>query len=119
MLSKAVKARQRYNRYRRLKSIKRGRRMAIKACDWIYRSWFMREPVGPFRDATDHQDTVIHQLGFLKGFRSRLKQFVARQVVWHHRGAYRNNKTPYELALEFKRFLTQDLNVRIGQSYVP
>lgn len=118
MLSKEVKARRKYNRYCRLKSIKQGRRMAIKACDWIYRSWFMGQPVGPFRNKNERTAMIAHQMDFLKGFRDRLKKFVMRQIVWHRRNDYNDGMTAYELVLEFKRFLTQDLNVRIGQAYV-
>lgn len=118
MLSKETKARRRYNRYCRVKSRHRNRRMVIRDCDWIYRAWFMGEPVGPFRSMDERHAMVSHQMRYLKGFRSRMKQFVPRQFVWHKRHyGINSDRSAYELVLEFKRFLTQDLNVRIGQAY--
>lgn len=119
MLSKQVKARRKYKAYCRVKSRRRGRRVAIKACDWIYRVWFMSEPVGPFRSIDEFHETLFHRTRYLVGFRSRMKKFVRGRVVWHKRHPLVNDgMSAYQLALEFKRFLTQDLNVRIGQTYV-
>lgn len=120
MLSKAVKARRRYNRQRHSSSKLPGRRRIIEACDWIHRSWSMGQPMGPFRDVVEREEMIQHQSRFLKGFRGRLKLYVRRhRFPWHRRYALINNgMSPYELILEFKRFLTQDLNARIGQAYV-
>lgn len=119
MLSKAVKARIRYNRMRRGKSNMPNRRKAMKACDWIHRSWSLADPMGPFRDAAEREEMICHQIHFLTRFRSRLKLYVRGRWLWFNRHALVNKGlSPYQLVLEFKRFLTQDLNVRIGQAYV-
>ncbi|BDD79714.1 hypothetical protein [Burkholderia phage FLC9] len=118
MLSKRAKSRIAYKRYCRIKSRRKGRRMAIKACDWIWRDWIMSEPVGPFRDIAEFHEMLFHQANYLTQFRRRTRHYVTTVVVWHQRHSFINNgMSSYELMLEFKRFLTQDLNVRICQTY--
>lgn len=119
MLRKEIKARRRYNCYCRVKSRKRHRRDVIKACDWVYRQWTLSEPVGPFLGDQHLHEMLQHQKTFLDGFRKRMKSFISRQSLWHRKNPLINNGlSSYQLALEFKRFLTQDLKVCVGQTYV-